>query len=37
MVESSDGYYDSLENTLDELADHIEDNLDVTQIFKMAR
>ena len=37
MVESSDGYYDSLENTLDELADHIEDNLDVTQILKMAR
>ena len=37
MVESSDGYYDSLENTLDELADHIEENLDVTQIFKMAR
>ena len=37
LVETSDGYYDSLENTLDELADHIENNLDVTKIFEMAR
>ena len=37
LVETSDGYYDSLENTLDELADHIENNLDVTKIFELAR
>ncbi len=37
IAESLDGYYDSLDSTLDELADHIESNLDVNQIFAMAR
>ena len=37
FVESFDGYYDSLDKTLDEFADHIESNLDVNQIFAMAR
>ncbi len=37
FLESSDNYYDMLEQTLDELADHIESNLEIDELLKMAR